>query len=85
MLRALIVLLLLVNGLVWLWGEGYLQDYWPLPDHQDSSQPYRKLDQYEPERLILLPNLPASTPVASVATELGVMPSPVVTASGLKE
>jgi hypothetical protein len=83
MLRALIILLLLVNGLIWLWGEGYLQNYWPFPDHQDQSQPYRKLDQYEPERLILMPDAPASPPVASGTTDLGTMPSSVVTASGL--
>lgn len=83
MLRALIVWLFLVNGLVWLWGEGYLQDYWPFPDHQDQSQPYRGLDQYESERLILMPDSPASTAVASDATDLSAMPSPVVAASGL--
>ena len=83
MLRAVMVLLLLANGLIWLWGEGYLENYWPFPDHQEPSQPDRKRDQYEPERLILLPDAAASPVVASGTTDMSAMPQPINTASGL--
>ena len=60
LLRSLIVILLLLNGLAWALNAGYLKDYITLPNHQDSVQPYQVLNQYEPERIIFVPKVASS-------------------------
>jgi hypothetical protein len=60
LLRSLIIILLILNGLAWALNAGYLKDYIVLPDYQDSIQPYRLLDQYEPERIIFVPKVASS-------------------------
>jgi hypothetical protein len=59
-LRSLIVILLILNGLAWALNAGYLKNYIVLPEYQDSVQPYRLLDQYDPDRIIFVPKFASS-------------------------
>lgn len=59
MLRTLLVVLLVANGLVYAWVQGWLESAWPAPG-QAEREPARLAGQVNPGAVAVLPPGPAS-------------------------
>jgi hypothetical protein len=66
MLRLFVILLLLANSLFYAWSQGFLAP-WGSPT-ESASEPQRIAAQIEPERIVVLPNLPATKPTPATQT-----------------
>lgn len=80
MLRALVLLLLLANGLFYLWSHGHLGHVLP-PPHAGEREPGRLALQVKPESVRLLTPQAASAAVAAAAVCLETAPLPAAAAS----
>ena len=63
MLRALVVALLLANGLFFAWTRGWLAPLWAAPSHGDR-EPARLAAQVRPELMVVMPADAASAALA---------------------
>lgn len=63
MWRWMVLLLVLANGLFWLWGHGQLRDFGLGPE--DVAEPARLKNQLRPDALEVKPPAPAPTPPAA--------------------
>ncbi len=66
MLRTLLVLALLANGLFFAWGQGWLAPHWPPPRHGER-EPERLAAQLRPELVTVLPLAAAPGTAATAA------------------
>ena len=80
MWRWMVLLLVVINGLFWLWSHGQLRDLGWGP--VEVAEPARLKNQLHPEALVVKPQAPAPTPPAAASTAApaaeanAAMPSP---------
>jgi hypothetical protein len=64
MLRALVLLLLLANGVFYGWGEGWFEPLWPRP-RAGEREPERLAAQVNADRVVVLPPAAASAVISA--------------------
>jgi hypothetical protein len=78
LLRALVLGLLVANGLFFAWARGWFAPTWPAPRHGER-EPERLSAQVQPEAVTLVPVLPSASGAPAVAATAAALRLPAPT------